>query len=100
MFVRNSHARKTKFLKRWYEVKVKSRLLFKLLKGKIMDGLIPGCSVLSCHWLTPRQSFEQFTMNAAKAAVAEDHHHIAALRIFGHVRDDGVGVRKIGGVFA
>ena len=34
-------------------------------------------------------------MDAAEAAVAEHHHHVAALRAFGNVCDDGIHVGQI-----
>ncbi len=36
---------------------------------------------------------QQFSVNPAKAAVAENHNHIAALHDFREVRDDGIRVR-------
>jgi hypothetical protein len=38
---------------------------------------------------------QQFPVNAAKSAVAENHHHVAALNNLGHMRDNGVCVWQI-----
>ena len=43
---------------------------------------------------------QQLSMNPAKAAVAENHDHIAALRNFRKVRDYRIRVRQVGRRFA
>src|ERR1035437_1770146 len=43
---------------------------------------------------------EQLAVDAAEAAVAEHHHHVAALRAFGDVCDDGIHVGQICGILA
>src|SRR3954466_1211838 len=51
--------------------------------------------------LNPRaELLEQFSVNAAEAAVAEHANDFPALRFADDVRHDGVHVRQIGGSFA
>ncbi len=42
--------------------------------------------------LTFCQAVQQFSVNSAKAAVTEHHHHVAALHLSVEVRDDGIGI--------
>ncbi len=44
--------------------------------------------------------FEQFAVNAAKTAVAEDHYYLASFRMSGQVRHDRIGIRQVNGGFA
>jgi len=46
------------------------------------------------------EPIQQFSVDAAEAAVAEDADDVAALDVLRDVRDDGVHVREVGGVFA
>ena len=50
---------------------------------------------LQRSFLSPSQPLQQFSVNAAEAAVAEHDNDIAALRDLGDVRDDGIHVRQI-----
>jgi hypothetical protein len=43
------------------------------------------------------EALQQFAVDAAKAAVAENAHDLASLRFAGHVRHDRIHIRQISG---
>ncbi len=54
-----------------------------------------GCPPLLNFDLSALESLQQLAVNPAEAAVAEHHHHVAALHLLREMRYDGVGVRQI-----
>lgn len=63
------------------------------LLAQVFDLRMRGAFV--SRKLAPTQTREQFSVDTAETAIAENDDHIAALHDFRKVRDDGVRVRQI-----